>query len=66
MTHNFIRMVNPSGNGNGGYSACAPPGWWGDRIDNRPGWYPANSSLKGFHAYPCWTLDPTNWMNGQP
>jgi|EP01043_Picozoa_sp_COSAG02_P066875 hypothetical protein len=101
MTQNWIRMVNPSGNGNGGYSAvrqqtmcfpptcwnrsctcvlvfgscvclividapvsylsqCAPPSWWDDDIDNRPAWYPRNIS------YPCWTLDTTNWMNGQP
>ena len=104
MTQNWIRMVNPSGNGNGGYSAvrnasttlsgisscsclfafdesswlslllcawmptnrwrifiiqCAPPSWWDDAIDNRPNWYPRNA------AYPCWTVDTTNWMNGQ-
>lgn len=58
-------MVNPSGNGNGGYSTCAPPDWWDDGIDNRPDWYPRESPTKGFHQYPCWTLDPTNWMNGR-
>jgi hypothetical protein len=43
----------------GAQTQCAPPSWWDDGIDNRPSWYPRNA------AYPCWTVDTTNWMNGQ-
>ncbi len=31
-------MVNPSGNGNGGYTACPPGSWYDDGLDLRPDW----------------------------
>ena len=32
VAQNWIRMVNPSGNGNGGYTACAPPSWYAKAV----------------------------------
>jgi hypothetical protein len=60
FTANWIRMVHPSGNGNGGYTACPPASWYDDALDIRPGWYRADPTL----PEPCWA-GVDNWMNGQ-
>ena len=50
--------MNPSGNGNGGYSACGNGSYYADGIDARPSFYPDSS------PDPCWMFTG-NWVNGQ-
>jgi hypothetical protein len=57
MTKNWIRMVHPSGQSNGGFTPCPNASWYDDKLEGRPAWYEG--------AEPCWMMPPDNWINGR-